>query len=139
MVSGRSVINLAKICYNGLMSLNWKEIDLVLSELDLAGSQIQQVFQSAYDVLCLRLYGKGRTSYLLIALTPGACRLHETHSGAVKGDRPLRFAEFFKSRHVNGWIEDVVQMGTTASSGSTYTRGKTITASTPVSGPTRPM
>ncbi|MDR2742386.1 MAG: NFACT RNA binding domain-containing protein [Treponema sp.] len=93
------------------MSLNWKEINLILSELDLKGSQIQQVFQSAYDVLCLRLYGKGGTRYLLIALTPGACRLHETRNGAVKGDRPLRFAEFCKSRIVNGYIEEAVQLG----------------------------
>jgi predicted ribosome quality control (RQC) complex YloA/Tae2 family protein len=93
------------------MSLNWKEINLILSELNLPGSQIQQVFQSAYDVLCLRLYGKGGTSYLLIALTPGACRLHKTRNGAVKGDRPLRFAEFCKSRIVNGYIEDAVQLG----------------------------
>ncbi|MDR3174202.1 MAG: NFACT RNA binding domain-containing protein [Treponema sp.] len=93
------------------MSLNWKEINLILSELDLKGSQIQQVFQSAYDVLCLRLYGKGGTHYLLIALTPGACRFHETRNGAVKGDRPLRFAEFCKSRIVNGYIEEAVQLG----------------------------
>jgi predicted ribosome quality control (RQC) complex YloA/Tae2 family protein len=93
------------------MSLNWKEINLILSELDLPGAQIQQVFQSAYDVLCLRLHGKGRTSCLLIALSPGACRLHETRNGAVKGDRPLRFAEFCKSRIVNSWIEEAVQLG----------------------------
>ncbi|GHV89116.1 hypothetical protein AGMMS50267_14760 [Spirochaetia bacterium] len=93
------------------MSLNWKEIDCILSELDLPGAQIQKVFQSAYDVLTLQLYNKGRVSLLLIALTPGACRLHETTRGAVKGDRPLRFAEFCKSRIVNGWIEEAVQLG----------------------------
>jgi predicted ribosome quality control (RQC) complex YloA/Tae2 family protein len=93
------------------MSLNWKEIDLILAELDLPGSQIQQVLQSAYDVLCLRLYKKGQTRTLLIALTPGACRVHETSRGAVKGDRPLRFAEFCKSRIVNGWIEEALQLG----------------------------
>jgi predicted ribosome quality control (RQC) complex YloA/Tae2 family protein len=93
------------------VSLNWKEIDCILSELDLPGSQIQQVFQSAYDVLCLRLYGRGGTRYLLIALTPGACRIHQTRSGAVKGDRPLRFAEFCKSRIVNGYMEEAVQLG----------------------------
>ncbi|MDR0377774.1 MAG: NFACT family protein [Spirochaetaceae bacterium] len=93
------------------MSLNWKEINHILSELDLPGSQIQQVFQSAYDILCFRLYGKGGTRYLLIALTPGACRIHQTRHGAVKGDRPLRFAEFCKSRIVNGYIEEAAQLG----------------------------
>ncbi|GHU96823.1 hypothetical protein FACS189483_00900 [Spirochaetia bacterium] len=93
------------------MSLNWKEIDLILTELDLPGSQIQKVFQSAYDVLTLQLYGKTGSRLLLIALTPGACRIHETTRGVVKGDRPLRFAEFCKSRIVNGRIEEAVQLG----------------------------
>ncbi|MDR3337898.1 MAG: NFACT RNA binding domain-containing protein [Treponema sp.] len=92
------------------MSLNWKEINLILSELDLPGSQIQKVYQSAYDVLTLQLF-KGRSFLLLIALTPGACRLHETFQSAVKGSRPLRFAEFCKSRIINGWIEEAFQLG----------------------------
>jgi predicted ribosome quality control (RQC) complex YloA/Tae2 family protein len=93
------------------MSLNWKEINLILEELELGGARIQKVYQSAYDVLVLRLYGKGRAFFLLIALTPGACRLHETKRAAVKADRPLRFAEFCKSRLVNGLIEEAVQLG----------------------------
>ena len=93
------------------MSLNWKEIDLVLSELDLPGHQIQRAVQSAYDVLSLQLYGKGGAKNLLIALSPGACRIHETFRPTPKSDRPLRFAEFCRSRLVNGWIEAAEQLG----------------------------
>ncbi len=93
------------------MSLNWKEIDLILSELDLSGSQIQKVMQPAFDVLCLKIHGKGDTRVILIALTPGACRIHETFKSVPKSDRPLRFAEFLNSRVVNGWIEEAVQLG----------------------------
>jgi predicted ribosome quality control (RQC) complex YloA/Tae2 family protein len=93
------------------VSLNWKEIDFILEELELGGSRIQKVYQSAYDVLVFQLYGRGRAFFLLIALTPGACRLHETKRGAVKADRPLRFAEFCKSRMVNGIIEEAAQLG----------------------------
>lgn len=102
------------------MSLNWKEINRVLEELDLPGAQIQKVYQSAYDVLCLQVYGPAggtdaeggfRSRLLLIALTPGACRLHETFRGAVKGERPLRFAEFCKARLINGRIEEAAQLG----------------------------
>jgi predicted ribosome quality control (RQC) complex YloA/Tae2 family protein len=82
-----------------------------LEELELGGSRIQKVYQSAYDVLVFQLYGRGRAFSLLIALTPGACRLHETRRAAVKADRPLRFAEFCKSRLVNGLIEEAVQLG----------------------------
>ncbi|GHU54476.1 hypothetical protein FACS189442_0770 [Spirochaetia bacterium] len=93
------------------MSLNWKEIDLVLSELDLSGYQIQKAVQSAYDVIALRLHGKGQTKTLLICLSPGACRLHETFRAVPKNDKPLRFAEFLNSRITNGWIEEAVQLG----------------------------
>ncbi|GHV80847.1 hypothetical protein AGMMS49944_26380 [Spirochaetia bacterium] len=93
------------------MSLNWKEINLILTELDLPGCQIQKLMQPAYDVLSLQLYGKGAAKNVLIALSPGACRIHETFRGVPKSDRPLRFAEFCKSRLVNGWIEAAEQLG----------------------------
>ncbi|AEF84781.1 putative fibronectin/fibrinogen-binding protein [Treponema primitia ZAS-2] len=93
------------------MSLNWKEINLILSELDLPGHQIQKVVQSAYDVLTLQIYGKGGAGTFLIAVTPGACRMHKTFRSVPKNDRPLRFAEFLKSRIVNGWIEEAEQLG----------------------------
>jgi predicted ribosome quality control (RQC) complex YloA/Tae2 family protein len=93
------------------MSLNWKEINLVLAELDLSGVQIQGVIQSAYDVLALQVYGGGRSRNILVAVTPGACRIHETFRATPKPERPLRFAEFLKSRIVNGWIEEAVQLG----------------------------
>ncbi|GHV69265.1 hypothetical protein AGMMS49928_10960 [Spirochaetia bacterium] len=93
------------------MSLNWKEINLVLEELALPGMQIQKAIQSAYDVLSLKLHGRGESKTLLIALTPGACRLHETKRSMPKNDKPLRFAEFLNSRIVNGWIDEALQLG----------------------------
>ncbi|MDR0601148.1 MAG: NFACT RNA binding domain-containing protein [Treponema sp.] len=93
------------------MSLNWKEIDLILSELDLEGLQIQKAVQSAFDVLALRLYGRGASKTLLFCLSPGAVRLHETFRAVPKSDRPLRFAEFLNSRVVNGRIESAGQLG----------------------------
>jgi predicted ribosome quality control (RQC) complex YloA/Tae2 family protein len=99
------------------MSLNWKEINLILDELALPGSQIQGATQSAFDILGLRVYkkgsalNKGATRQLLIALSPGACRMHETFRPLPKTDRPLRFAQFLNSRIVNGWIEEAAQLG----------------------------
>jgi len=93
------------------MSLNWKEIDLILAELDLPGSQIQGAAQSAFDVIGLRIHKKGTTRQLLIALSPGACRFHETFRSFPKSDKPLRFAQFLNSRVVNGWIEEAAQLG----------------------------
>ncbi|MDR2257722.1 MAG: NFACT family protein [Treponema sp.] len=93
------------------MSLNWVEIDLILSELDLPGCQIQKAVQSAYDVLGLKLHGRGSTKNLLICLSPGACRLHGTVRPFPKSARPLRFAEFLNSRIVNGRIAGAEQLG----------------------------
>jgi len=93
------------------MSLNWKEINLILEELDLEGAQLQGVTQSAYDVIILKLYKKGETKNLLISLGSGACRLHETYRPFPKSDKPLRFAQFLNSKIVNGWIIEVKQLG----------------------------
>jgi predicted ribosome quality control (RQC) complex YloA/Tae2 family protein len=93
------------------MSLNWKEIDLVLAELELEGCQIQKASQPAYDLLALDAYGAGHSRRILVALSPGACRIHETFLPFPKSEKPLRFAEFLKARLVNGRIEEAVQLG----------------------------
>jgi predicted ribosome quality control (RQC) complex YloA/Tae2 family protein len=93
------------------MSLNWKEIDLILSELDLRGFQIQRAVQSAYELIALKVHGRGESKNLLISLSPGACRFHETFRKVPKNDTPLRFGEFLNSRIVNGWIEEAIQLG----------------------------
>jgi predicted ribosome quality control (RQC) complex YloA/Tae2 family protein len=93
------------------MSLNWKEINLILEELDLEGAQIQGAVQSAYEVIILRLHKKGETKQVLISLSPGACRIHETSAAFPKSDKPLRFTQFMNSKVVNGWITEAVQLG----------------------------
>ena len=93
------------------MSLNWKEINLILQELDIEGAQIQGVVQSAFDIIVLRLHKKGETKNLLISIGSGACRLHETYKAFPKSDKPLRFAQFINSRIVNGYIIEVKQLG----------------------------
>jgi len=93
------------------MSLNWKEINIILDELSLEGAQIQSVVQSTYDVIILSLHNKGRTKQVLVSLSPGACRIHETFRAPVKSDKPLRFAQFLSSRIVNGWVTEVRQLG----------------------------
>jgi predicted ribosome quality control (RQC) complex YloA/Tae2 family protein len=93
------------------LSLNWKEIDLVLQELKPEGARIQKVFQSSYDILALQIRLRSETKLILAALTPGSCRIHETFRPVPKSETPLRFAEFLKSRIVNGTIEEAVQLG----------------------------
>ncbi|HNY22010.1 MAG TPA: hypothetical protein PKO22_07665, partial [Treponemataceae bacterium] len=69
------------------MSLNCAEIDLILRELDLAGSFIQNVVQPSYDAIALYTYRGARVSpgddgsrdatsrVVLVCLAPGVCRI----------------------------------------------------------------
>jgi len=93
------------------MSLNWKEINLILEELALEGAQIQSAVQSAFDVIILRLHKKGETKQVLVSLSSGACRMHETFRAVPKSEKPLRFAQFLSSKIVNGWITEAAQIG----------------------------
>ena len=93
------------------MSLNCNEINVILDELDLTGSFIQQIVQPGYDSLALYCYKNGKATTLLISLAPGVCRLHETNRKVPKNDKPLRFMEFLKSRIKGCRINSIEQMG----------------------------
>lgn len=93
------------------MSLNWKEIDLILEELDLEGSFIQQIVQPGYDTLALHTYKNGISKTILICLASGACRIHQTWTAVPKSSKPLRFMELLKSRIKGARINSIRQLG----------------------------
>jgi predicted ribosome quality control (RQC) complex YloA/Tae2 family protein len=93
------------------MSLNWKEIDLILSELDLAGSKIERVSQPSFDSIAFGLYKGGQTTELFVSIAQGACRIHSLRGAPPKPTRPLRFMECLRSRIRGGRIESVRQLG----------------------------
>jgi predicted ribosome quality control (RQC) complex YloA/Tae2 family protein len=93
------------------MSLNWKEIDLVIGELDLAGAKIERIIQPSYDSLSLGLYKGGASTELFISIAQGACRLHSLSSPPPKPTRPLRFMECLRSRIKGGRIDSIAQVG----------------------------
>ncbi|MDD6486802.1 MAG: NFACT family protein [Spirochaetales bacterium] len=80
------------------MSLNCREIDAVLNELELEGSFIQQIVQPTFDSIAFYLYGQGESQTLLVCLAPGACRLHTTQKKIPRNEKPLRFMEFLRSK-----------------------------------------
>lgn len=92
------------------MSLNYKEIDLILTELQLPGFFIQQIVQPSYDTLGLHLYKAGESKTLVICLAPGACRICETRRSVPKNDKPLRFMEFLRSRIKGSRIAECSQI-----------------------------
>lgn len=93
------------------MSLNHREIDLVLAELDLEGARLQRVLQPTYDSIMLGLYKAGRETDLLISIAHGACRVHRLSSRPPKPERPLRFMECLRSRLRGGRLDSIRQLG----------------------------
>lgn len=79
------------------MSLNNKEIDLILSELKLENYFIQKVIQPSFNSFVLYLYNRAPLT-LYICLEPRECRLHSTQKKILKYEKPLRFAELMKAR-----------------------------------------
>ena len=93
------------------MSLNCKEIDLILSELDIENSKIQKIIQPTYDTIILYLYNHQKVFNLLICVANGFCRLHETHQSIPKSVKPIRFCELLKKYILNTHIVSVKQLG----------------------------
>ena len=93
------------------MSLNTKEIDLILNELDLSGSYIQKVIQSDFQSLYFTLYKPGNKFELKISLSPGKTRLCRTASSGKKGAKLQRFEQFLRSRILSGRITEASQPG----------------------------
>jgi predicted ribosome quality control (RQC) complex YloA/Tae2 family protein len=99
-------------------SLNWKEIDLVLSELDLAGCLVQEVRQPAHDRIVLDLYrsragapsaASARLS-LLVCLSSRYPRLHALAEQLPNPPKPPRFAMFLRAHVKGGRIEAARQV-----------------------------
>ncbi len=93
------------------MSLNWKEIDCILEELELDGSFIQQIVQPSYDTIAFHIYKNGQSKTILVCLAAGACRIHQTWSAVPKNNKPLRFMEFLKARIKGARINSICQLG----------------------------
>jgi predicted ribosome quality control (RQC) complex YloA/Tae2 family protein len=93
------------------VSLNYAEIDILLSELNAPGAFVQSVVQPTYETLALRLYQPGRPFTLFVCLAPRGCCIHLTSKDLRKPPRPLRFNEFLKARLVGARITEALQLG----------------------------
>ncbi len=92
------------------MSLNWKEIDLILSELSLEGSRVQKIRQTDYKSLIIDLYRPGDPFPLFFCMDQGAARFHRLTKAVQPMSRPPRFAEFLRSRIGGGRITEAYQV-----------------------------
>lgn len=93
------------------MSLNWKEIDLILEELPLANSSIQKIRQPDFRTLILDLYIPKRRFSLLISLAQGRTRLHSIERPVKNQVSLQRFAQMLRARIKGGRIITAGQIG----------------------------
>ncbi|AHC14996.1 NFACT RNA binding domain-containing protein [Salinispira pacifica] len=93
------------------MSLNWKEINLVLQELQLDGCHIQQIFQRDYRNIYFQMYRPGETFYLRICLEQGKTRIHSSPTKPRSRGVQPRFSQFLRARIRGGKIEEAGQVG----------------------------
>ena len=86
-------------------SLNWKEIDLILEELRLEGSLIQEIHQPRFDRIVLNLFREGTAFMILLSLSARFPRLHLLTVKMANPEKPLRFASFLRAHIRGGRIE----------------------------------
>ena len=86
------------------MSLNHKEIDAVLDELDIEGAHLQKIKQPNFHTLYLEFYRPGGRFGIIVCLAPGKTRLHLVSSAPANEIKLQRFAQFMRSRVRGGKV-----------------------------------
>lgn len=93
------------------MSLNCNEINLILKELDITGTFIQDIVQPGYDTMAFYTYKEGCAKTVLVCTAQNSVRINETRRKIPKNDKPLRFMEFLRARIKGCRINSCQQLG----------------------------
>lgn len=93
------------------MSLNCNEINLILEELDITGSFIQDIIQPGFDTIAFYTYKEGCAKTVLVCTAQNSVRINETRRKITKNEKPLRFMEFLRSRIKGCRINSCQQIG----------------------------
>ena len=80
------------------MSLNWKEIDAVLSELPLANSHVQKIRQPDFSSAVFDLFSQTGRFSMYVDLAQNRTRLHRLTRKVENTVRLQRFAQLLRSR-----------------------------------------
>ncbi len=92
------------------MSLNHKEIDAVLGELDIEGAHLQKIKQPNFHTLYLEFYKPGGRFGIIVCLAPGRTRLHLVPAAPANEIKLQRFAQFMRSRVRGGRVISLKQI-----------------------------
>lgn len=86
------------------MSMNWKEIDLILEELELQNDFIRDIFQPDYATLVFECYGRKGPRFILVSLGQNATRIHEISRPPEKKAKVQRFVQLLRAHFKGGRI-----------------------------------
>ena len=93
------------------MSLNWREIDCILQELDLEGSLVREVHQPTHDSIVFELYSRQKRLKLYFSFSNQYYRLHALTRTLKNPAKPPRFALFLRANVRGGKIVQAGQLG----------------------------
>ncbi|HAK47080.1 MAG TPA: hypothetical protein DCO79_14330 [Spirochaeta sp.] len=92
------------------MSLNYKEIDAILAEIDIENSHLQKIKQPNFHTLYLEFYKPGGRFGITVCLAPGKTRLNRVSSAPANEIKLQRFAQFMRSRVRGGRVTGMKQI-----------------------------
>ncbi|MBA7615600.1 hypothetical protein ES703_22883 [subsurface metagenome] len=93
------------------MSLNWREINLLLAEIPLKGSFIRQIHQPGHQTLYFELYNRSKNFRLFFSFSSRNCRLHLLTGKPANPSRPPRFVAFLRAHIRDGRVINACQIG----------------------------
>ena len=93
------------------MSVNWREIDLILEELDVAGSYLRDMHQPSHDALVFDVYRPGERSKLYFCFANQDYRMHRLTRKLTNPSRPPRFVSFLRANIRGGRVSEATQIG----------------------------
>ncbi len=92
------------------MSLNRREIDLILSEWQFSGARVQEIYQPSIQSLYMELYVQGAVQRVHVYLSQGAVRLHKSEKKLAKPKKPQRFQQLLQSKIVGAYVQSIVHV-----------------------------
>ena len=92
------------------MSLNWKELELILSELPLEGSYIQKITEHSVSSFTFSLFSRTEKAFLFyVEVSTPYARVCRTDRIMKKDKRMQRFTQYMNAHIVGRKIERVWQ------------------------------
>lgn len=109
LYSASSKSNYFLLCFGDFMSLNYKEIDQILSELNLYDAQFQKIRAVDYESFSLTFYKPGNPINIFIDLKQN-CTIFRSTSKSDYLKESHNLVEYIKAYLINGVVVNCTQL-----------------------------